>query len=158
MCRGACPDRGHGQPARGAGRRPDRMRRVCGNDQDLPGTEGRGVMSAWMLDWLITVLLVLAVGFGWISVIGLLLFPDIRSRAFTGLRAGIIAMMLVTAAAICYGLFTWTITGGIQYMMLVLAAVLVLAIVVALNRVAADAICRNAVPAPSHSGEQKDRQ
>jgi len=109
------------------------------------------------VDAILYILLLAAIGFGWISVIGLLLFPDIRSRAFTGIRAGIIAMTLVTASAICYGLFTWTITGGMQYMMLVLAAVLMLVIVVALNRVAADAICRNAVPVSSRPGEEKDR-
>jgi multisubunit Na+/H+ antiporter MnhG subunit len=108
------------------------------------------------VDAIMYILLLGAIGFGWISVIGLLLFPDIRSRAFTGIRAGIIATTLVTASAICYGLFTWTITGGMQYMVLVLAAVLMLVIVVTLNRVAADAICRNAVPVPSHPGEEKD--
>ena len=69
-------------------------------------TEGCGIMSAWLLDGLITVLLVLAVGFGAISVIGLLLFPDIRSRSFTGLRAGILATALVTGAGVCYGIFS----------------------------------------------------
>ena len=114
-------------------------------------------MIEFAVDVLLYILLLAAIGFGWISVIGLLLFPDIRSRAFTGLRAGIFAMTLVTASAICYGLFTWTRDGGMQYLVLVLAAALMLVIVVALNRIAADAICRNAVPVRSHSGEQKDR-
>ncbi len=109
------------------------------------------------VDAILYILLLAAIGFGWISVIGLLLFPDIRSRAFTGIRAGIIAMTLITASAICYGLFTWTTDGGMQYMVLVFAAVLMLVIVVTLNRVAADAICRNVKPAPSHPGEEKDR-
>jgi multicomponent Na+:H+ antiporter subunit G len=109
------------------------------------------------VDAVLYILLLAAIGFGGISVIGLLLFPDIRSRAFTGIRAGIIAMTLVTASAICYGLFTWVANGGMQYMLLVLAAVLILVMVVALNRVAADTICRNAVPVPSHPGEEKDR-
>jgi multicomponent Na+:H+ antiporter subunit G len=134
------------------------MYRVCDHDTDLPGTTEGNIMIELAVDAILYILLLAAIGFGWISVIGLLLFPDIRSRAFTGIRAGIIAVTLVTASAICYGLFTWTTDGGMQYMMLVLAAVLMLVIVVALNRVAADAICRNAIPAPSQSGEQKDRQ
>ena len=69
-------------------------------------------MIEFAVDVLLYILLLAAIGFGWISVIGLLLFPDIRSRAFTGLRAGILAMTLVTASAICYGLFTWTRDGG----------------------------------------------
>jgi hypothetical protein len=110
------------------------------------------------VDMLLYIFLLAAIGFGGISVIGLLLFPDIRSRTFTGLRAGILAMTLVTASAICYGLFVSTMEGGSQYMVLVLAAAIMLVLVVALNRIAADAICRNAGPAPSHSGEQEDRQ
>ncbi|MGB8219073.1 MAG: hypothetical protein WCE46_01675 [Methanoregula sp.] len=115
-------------------------------------------MIEFAVDVLLYILLLAAIGFGWISVIGLLLFPDIRSRAFTGLRAGILAMTLVTSSAICYSIFTWTRDGGMQYLMLVLAAALMLVMVVALNRIAADAICRKTVPVgPSHTGEQKDR-
>jgi len=97
-------------------------------------------MIEFVVDVLLYILLLAAIGFGWISVIGLLLFPDIRSRAFTGLRAGILAMTLVTASAICYGLFTWTRDGGMQYLVLVLAAVLMLVIVVVLNRIAAETL------------------
>ena len=114
-------------------------------------------MIEWAVDAHLYILLLAAIGFGWIGVIGLLLFPDIRSRAFTGLRAGIIAVTLVTAAAICYGIFTWITNGGMQYLLLVLAAILILFIVVILNRIAAKTICHNAVPVPSHPGEKKDQ-
>ena len=113
-------------------------------------------MIEWAVDVLLYILLLAAICFGWISVIGLLLFPDIRSRAFTGMRAGIIAIMLVTAAGICYGLFLWSTTGGMQYLMFVLAAILLFVLVVILNRIAADAICSNVVPVPHPSKEQKE--
>ncbi len=68
------------------------MYRVCDHHTDLPGTTEGNVMIEFAVDALLYILLLAAIGFGWISVIGLLLFPDIRSRAFTGIRAGIIAM------------------------------------------------------------------
>ena len=71
-------------------------------------------MTVWVLDALLYVLLLAAIGFGGISVVGLLLFPDIRSRAFTGLRAGILATALVTAAGVCYGFFAYMTVGGLQ--------------------------------------------
>jgi multicomponent Na+:H+ antiporter subunit G len=113
-------------------------------------------MSAWILDWLISILLIIAVGFGAISVIGLLLFPDIRSRSFTGLRAGILAMALVTAAGVCYGVFKWVSTGGMQYLLFTLAAILMLILVVGLNRIAADVVCRSSVPVPRPSSGEED--
>ena len=114
-------------------------------------------MSAWMLDWLITVLLVLAVGFGAISVIGLLLFPDIRSRSFTGLRAGILATALVTGAGVCYGIFSLLTLGGMQYLQYTLVAILMLLLVVLLNRVATRVLCHSSVPVQPPSPGEKDQ-
>ncbi len=114
-------------------------------------------MSAWMLDGLITVLLVLAVGFGAISVIGLLLFPDIRSRSFTGLRAGILATALVTGAGVCYGIFSLLTVGGIQYLQYTLVAILMLLLVVLLNRVATRVLCHSSVPVQPPSTGEKDQ-
>jgi hypothetical protein len=43
-----------------------------------------------------------------------------------------------------------------QYLMFVLAAILLFVLVVILNRIAADTICSNVVPVPQPSKEQKD--
>ena len=105
-------------------------------------------MSGWLLlDVMITLLLVAAAGFGAIAVIGLLLFPDIRSRSFTGLRAGILATALVTIAGICYGIFEWFLQGGMQYLEYALSAVLILVLVIVLNRVATGVLRHSSVPA-----------
>jgi multicomponent Na+:H+ antiporter subunit G len=103
-------------------------------------------MSAWILDGIISILLIIAVGFGAISVIGLLLFPDIRSRSFTGLRAGILALALVTVAGVCYGAFKWATTGEMQYLLFILVAIMMLILVVVLNRIATEVVCRSSVP------------
>jgi len=108
-------------------------------------------MSAWILDVTLTLLLVVAAGFGAISVIGLLLFPDIRSRSFTGLRAGILALTLVTIASVCYGLFKWSDTGGLQYLLYILGALVMLALVIVLNRIATGVVCHSSVPVQSPS-------
>ncbi|MFA5237805.1 MAG: hypothetical protein WC362_08135 [Methanoregula sp.] len=113
-------------------------------------------MIEWMVDALLYILLLAGIGFGGISVIGLLIFPDIRSRAFTGQRAGILAVALVTAAGIFYGLYLWVITGGIQYLLFVLAAILVLVLVIILNRFAADSICQTPVPVPPLPPEKEN--
>ena len=97
-------------------------------------------MMDLLMDILLTLLLLAAIGFGGISLMGLLIFPDIRSRSFTGLRAGILSIVLVTAAAICYGLYSWVITGGMQYLVFVLVSLIVLGIVVVLDRKAADIV------------------
>jgi len=103
-------------------------------------------MIEWAVDALLYILLLAAIGFGCISVIGLFLFPDIRSRLFTGQRAGIIALVLVTTAGVCYGLFLSLITSGMQYLLFVIAATLMVVLVGILNRIAADAVCRKAAP------------
>jgi multicomponent Na+:H+ antiporter subunit G len=113
-------------------------------------------MIEWAVEAILYILLIAAIGFGGISVIGLLIFPDIRSRTFTGLRAGIIALALVSAAGIWYGIFLWVTTGGMQYLLFALAAILMLVLVVVANRIAADTVCRKAVLALSSSKEQED--
>jgi len=98
-----------------------------------------------VMDILLSVLLLAALGFGGISVMGLIVFPDPRSRAFTGIRAGILAMALASLAGICYGLFSWSTTDGVQYVAFTIAAILLLVLVILLNRITASAICRAAV-------------
>ncbi|HVP96044.1 hypothetical protein [Methanoregula sp.] len=114
-------------------------------------------MSAGILDWVISLLLVVAAGFGAISVIGLLLFPDIRSRSFTGIRAGILAIALVTIASVCYGLFKWSNTGDLQYPLFILGALIMLALVIVLNRIATGVVCHSSMPAQPPSPGAEDR-
>jgi hypothetical protein len=114
-------------------------------------------MIEWAVDALLYLLLLFAVGFGGISVIGLLIFPDSRSRTFTGLRAGIIALALVATAGICYGIFLWINKGGLQYVLFALAAILMLVLVVVLNRISSDMACRKSVPAPSPTKKREEK-
>ena len=81
------------------------------------------------MDFIIFLLLVISVGFGGISVIGLLLFPDIRSRMYTATRASLISVGAVALSVILYALFELISGGGNQYTTLVLHT-LVLIIVV----------------------------
>jgi multicomponent Na+:H+ antiporter subunit G len=82
------------------------------------------------MDSIIFLLLIISVGFGGISVIGLLLFPDIRSRMYTATRASLISVGAVTLSVILYALFELISVGGPQYTTLILHT-LVLIIVVA---------------------------
>jgi multicomponent Na+:H+ antiporter subunit G len=86
-------------------------------------------MSTPFMDFIIFVLLVISVGFGGISVIGLLLFPDIRSRMYTATRASLISVSAITLSVILYALFELISGGGNQYATLILHT-LVLIIVV----------------------------
>lgn len=90
-------------------------------------------MSDLFLDSLITLLLVISVGFGGIGVIGLLLFPDLRSRMFTATRAATISISTITLAVIVYALYTFQSSGGDQYIILVLHSVFLLCIVTGAN-------------------------
>ncbi len=99
-------------------------------------------MSAVLVDAIIYVLLAVGVVFGGIGIIGLLLFPDIRSRMFTGIRATLISCGAVFLAGILYSLFSLFTRGGIQYTTFAVFAVLFLLLIVLLNRVAARVILR----------------
>jgi multisubunit Na+/H+ antiporter MnhG subunit len=90
-------------------------------------------MSDLFLDSLITMLLAISVGFGGIGVIGLLLFPDIRSRMFTATRATIISFCTITLAVVLYALYTFQSNGGDQYITLVFHSVILLCIIIAAN-------------------------
>lgn len=110
-------------------------------------------MIELFVDALLYIILLAAILFGWISVVGLLLFPDIRSRAFTGIRAGLIATGLVTAAAIVFGLYKWVETNGaIQYPVYAGAAVLLCVLLMILNWAGSRALCRQAVMVRQGSG------
>ena len=101
-------------------------------------------MIELIVDLVLYIVLFAAIGFGVISVMGLVVFPDPKSRAFTGLRAGVLAMALAGLAGICYGLFSWYSAGGDQYLLFTLASAILLALVVCLDRITAKAICRTA--------------
>ncbi|MCX6688188.1 MAG: hypothetical protein NTZ39_00590 [Methanoregula sp.] len=99
-------------------------------------------MSALIIDVILYVLLFIGVGFGVIGIIGLLIFPDIRSRQFTGVRATLISCGVITLAGIIYALFAYSTRGGAQYITFILHACLFLVIIVILNHVAAQSILR----------------
>ncbi len=90
-------------------------------------------MSDLFIDSIIVILLVVTAGFGGIGVIGLLLFPDIRSRMFTAFRATAISFCTITLAVIIYALFTFQSNGGDQYIALMLHSVILLCIVFVAN-------------------------
>jgi multicomponent Na+:H+ antiporter subunit G len=92
-------------------------------------------MSDLFLDSIIIALLVISVGFGVIGVIGLLLFPDIRSRMFTASRATTISFCTITLAVIIYALYSLQFNGGDQYVTLVLHSVILLCIIIVANTV-----------------------
>jgi multisubunit Na+/H+ antiporter MnhG subunit len=90
-------------------------------------------MSSPILDSIIFLLLVIGVGFGGISVIGLLLFPDIRSRMYTATRASLISVSAITLSVILYALFALLFGGGPQYTTLVLHTLVLIIVIVGAN-------------------------
>jgi multisubunit Na+/H+ antiporter MnhG subunit len=92
-------------------------------------------MSDFSIDAVIFILLVLSVGFGGIGVIGLLLFPDIRSRMYTAFRATVISISAIILSVIIYALSTFVSSGGDQYITLILHSLVLLFIVAVANAV-----------------------
>src|SRR5512136_1500737 len=86
-----------------------------------------------LTDALIFLLLLLSVGFGGISVIGLLLFPDIRSRMYTATRASLISVSAITLSVILYALFEVFSGGDTQYTTLVLHTLFLIIVVTGAN-------------------------
>jgi len=89
-------------------------------------------MSSLIPDVAIWILLIVGVGFSVISVIGLLLFPDIKSRRFTSVRAGLIASGATLLSVIIYGSYLLVSSGQNQYMLLI-SHIILLAIVIAIG-------------------------
>ncbi len=83
-------------------------------------------MSDPVIDAAIFILLVISVGFGGIGVIGLLLFPDIRSRMYTAFRATVISISAIILSVIIYALSTFISSGGDQYITLILHSLVLL--------------------------------
>ena len=90
-------------------------------------------MSSPFVDSIIFLLLFIGVGFGGISVIGLLLFPDIRSRMYTATRASLISISAITLSVILYALFELVSGGGNQYSTLILHTLVLIILVVVAN-------------------------
>ena len=86
-------------------------------------------MSSLLIDLIIWILLFVGVGFGLISLIGLLLFPDTRSRMYTAIRASLIAIGATGIAVFIYGLNALQTSGGNQYFTLLLRTVLMVVVV-----------------------------
>ncbi len=89
-------------------------------------------MSSLIIDCIIWILLFIGVGFGLIGLIGLLLFPDTRSRMYTAVRATIIGISSVGLAVIIYGIYALQTYSGNLYVTLILHT-LMLVVVVALG-------------------------
>ena len=72
-------------------------------------------MSSLAADIAIFLLLFAGIVFGGISLLGLLIFPDIRSRMYTALRAGLICAAAIIGAAFVYAAAMIAGPGGEQY-------------------------------------------
>jgi multisubunit Na+/H+ antiporter MnhG subunit len=103
------------------------------------------------VDAAIYICLIISIGFAGIGVIGLLLFPDIRSRMYTAFRATVISFCAMILSVLIYGLSTFNSGGGDQYITLVLHSLVLLCIValshillykMILNRSKSSVICR----------------
>ena len=110
-------------------------------------------MSSLVIDVIIWVLLWVGAGFGLIGLIGLLLFPDTKSRMYTAVRATLIGISSIGLAVILYGLYALQASGGNLYLTLVLHALMLVVIVVTGNYIASGLIlekvqpvCSNPVP------------
>ena len=99
-------------------------------------------MSNLILDGALYILLITSVGFAGIGVIGLLLFPDIRSRQYTGIRASLISLGVISLAGIAFGLYAFSIDGGNQYFDFLVVLIVLLALLVIMNVIAARVIQR----------------
>jgi multisubunit Na+/H+ antiporter MnhG subunit len=121
-------------------------------------------MSSLVIDLIIWILLIAGVGFALISLIGLLLFPDTKSRMYTAIRASLIGIGATGIAVFVYGLNALQSSGGNQYFTLLLHTVLVVLVVAMGNYVVSRTILEktqqiicNPAPEekPQKSGDEK---
>jgi multicomponent Na+:H+ antiporter subunit G len=87
-------------------------------------------MSNLAVDLLIYLLLLTGVGFGGIALMGLLIFPDIHSRMYTALRAGLLSIAGITGAAVVYAIAFLAGSGGDLYSTFLIHAIFLLGITV----------------------------
>jgi multicomponent Na+:H+ antiporter subunit G len=86
---------------------------------------------AW--DLLIWLLLAAGVAFGALGFFGLLIFPDIRSRMFTAIRATLISVTVIALAVILFGVNGFLATGESQYVTLIIHIIFFFGVVVIAN-------------------------
>ena len=92
-------------------------------------------MSNPLIDAVIFILIGLSVGFAIIGMIGLFLFPDIRSRMHTAFRATLISLGCLWTSVTVFALFIVLSRVGDQYIIFVLHSVVLLSIVIVANAV-----------------------
>jgi multisubunit Na+/H+ antiporter MnhG subunit len=90
-------------------------------------------MSILAADILIWILLAGGVGFGVLGFVGLLIFPDIKSRMFTASRATLISVSLVTLAVIIFGISGFLGSGGDLYAALVIHTIFLFGVLTIAN-------------------------
>jgi len=103
-------------------------------------------MSSLVIDLIIWILLIVGVGFGLISLIGLLLFPDTRSRMYTAIRTSLIGIGATGIAVFIYGLNALQTSGGNQYFTLLMHTVLMVLVVAMGNYVVSRTILEKTQP------------
>jgi multicomponent Na+:H+ antiporter subunit G len=99
-------------------------------------------MSSLVIDIVIWILLITGLGFGLIGLIGLLLFPDTRSRMFTAVRASLISIGATAIAVFVYGFNALQTSGGNQYSVLILRTVLLVIVVIIGNYIVSSTILK----------------
>jgi len=88
-------------------------------------------MSSLPADIIIWALLFAGTMFAGLGLMGLLIFPDTRSRMFTAFRATAIGLGAVALAVITYGFTLLTTTGSDQYTALILQMLLLVFVLTA---------------------------
>jgi multicomponent Na+:H+ antiporter subunit G len=84
-------------------------------------------------DILIWIFLAAGVGFGALGFFGLLIFPDIRSRMFTAIRAILISATATAVAVILFGINGFLVSGESQYVTLIIHTLFFYGVVVVAN-------------------------
>jgi len=92
-------------------------------------------MSSPFIDAVIYILFIVSIGFGGIGVIGLFLFPDIRSRLHTAVRATVICTAAMVLSVIAYALFVSLSGSADLYSSLVIHTLILMCIVTGANLV-----------------------
>ena len=82
-------------------------------------------------DILIWVLLATGIGFCALGLFGLVIFPDIRSRMYTAVRATIIGVSALMLSGMVYAVVLYSETSEGQYLSLAAGIILLYAIVLA---------------------------
>ncbi len=112
-------------------------------------------MSSFAADIFIWLLLFVGVVFAGFGLMGLMIFPDTRSRMFTAFRATGISCGAVILAALVYAVTLFSETGSGEYAGLIISAILLVIVLAAGTWVLYGIIrerTRSQVPGPG--GEQ----